>query len=105
MPQEQRQCFECIWEVVHENEKQNWAYHGALVNTTVHLNGSREFFTDVYSRDPSRKLCFDPPHDDITKTEGFGKIKVDNINCVSLVHHVRHRFLEDQQIGETGPTG
>ncbi len=61
-----------------------------------------------------------PTHDDITKTEGLhfgqkksvvdrvkglGKIKVDHINCVSLVHHARHRFLVDQQIGETGPTG
>ncbi len=27
------------------------------------------------------------------------KIKVDDINCVTLVHHARHRFLEDQQIG------
>ncbi len=37
--------------------------------------------------------------------KGLGKIKVDNINCVTLVHQARHRFLDDQQIGETGPTG
>ncbi len=37
--------------------------------------------------------------------KGLGKTKVDNINCVTLVHNARHRFLEDQQIGETGPTG
>ncbi len=24
---------------------------------------------------------------------------------VALVYHARHRFLEDQQFGETGPTG
>ncbi len=60
-----------------------------------------------------------PPHDDITKTQGLhfhqkksvvdgvkglGEIKVDNINLVNLVHHARHRFLEDQQIGEAGLT-
>ncbi len=59
-------------------------------------------------------------YDDITKTEGFhlrqkksaidgvkgvGKTEVDDINCVTLVHHARRRFLEDLQIGETGPTG
>ncbi len=91
-------------------EKQEWAYHGALWNTTVHWNGPRVFSTDV---------CFNPTHDDIIKTEGLHgrvkksvvdvvkgicKINEDNINCVSLVHHARHRFLEDQQIGWTGPT-
>ncbi len=115
-----RQCFEDIWEVVHEKEKQEWVYHGALQHTTVHWNGPRAFSTDVYSRDPIRKVCFNLTHDDITKTEGFhfcqkksaadgvkglGKIKVDNINWVTLVHHARHRFLEDQQMGETGPMG
>ncbi len=68
---EQRQCFEEIWEVVHEKKKQKWVNHGALRNTTAHWNGPRVFSTDVYSRDPSRKVCFNPPHDDITKTEGF----------------------------------
>ncbi len=24
------ECFECILEVVHEKQKQDWAYHGAL---------------------------------------------------------------------------
>ncbi len=51
--------------------KQEWAYHGALWNTTVHWNDPRVFSTYVYSRDPSRKVCFSPPHDDITKTEGL----------------------------------
>ncbi len=84
----------------------------------MHLNGV--FSTDVRSRDSKRKVCFNSTHDDITKTEGLHfrqkksvadgvkglcKIKVDNINCVTLVHHARHRFLEDQQVGETGPTG
>ncbi len=55
----------------------------------------------------------------ITKTEGLNfrqkksvtdgvkdlaKIKVDDINCVAFVHHAPHRFLEDQQNGETGLT-
>ncbi len=116
---ELRQCFEDIWEVVHEKERQECAYHGALRNTTVHWNGPRVFCTDVYSRDPTRKVCFNTTHDDITKTEGLhfrqnksvvdgvkglGKIKVDNMNCVTFVHHASHRFLEGQQIGETGPT-
>ncbi len=76
------------------------------------------FSTEVYFRNPFRKFCFRPPAIDIPKAEeihlhqkksvidgvkGFGKIKVDDINCVTLAHHVRHRFLEDQQIGETGP--
>ncbi len=87
-------------EVVHEKEEQEWAYHGALWDTTVHWNGPRVFYTHVYSRDPTRKVCFNPTHDDTTKTEGLhfrqktsvvdgvkglGKIKVDNINCVTLV--------------------
>ncbi len=37
--------------------------------------------------------------------KGLGKTKVDNINCVTLVHHARHHFLEDQHIGETEPMG
>ncbi len=40
---EQRHCFDLIWEVVHEKEKQEWAYDGALRNTTMHWNGFREF--------------------------------------------------------------
>ncbi len=101
-------------------EKQEWAHHGALWNTAVHWNGPRVFSTDMHSRDPTRQVCFNSTHDDITKTEGLhfgqkksvvdgvkglGKIKVDIINCVTLVYHARHRFLEDQQIGESGPTG
>ncbi len=38
---EQRECSEDIWEVVDENEKQEWPYHGGLWVTTVHWNGSR----------------------------------------------------------------
>ncbi len=86
--EEQRQCFDDIWEVVLEKEKQEGAYQGALWNTTVHLNG------------PPRT------HDNITKAEGLhfhqkkivvdlviglGKVKVDNINCVTLVHHARQQ--------------
>ncbi len=96
------------------------AYHGALQNTTAHWNGYREFSTDAYTRDQPRQVCIDPQHDDITKTEllhfqqkkavvdgvkGLGKIKVGNTNRVAFVHHTRHRYLEDQQIGETGPAG
>ncbi len=54
-------------------------------------------------------------HDVITKTEGLhfrqtksviGGVKgFVKISCVAFVHHARHRFLEGQQIGETGPTG
>ncbi len=61
----------------------------------------------VLSR-PDQKVCFNPTHDDIAKTEGLhfrqkksvvdgvkglGRIKVVNINCVTLVHHVRHGLL------------
>ncbi len=51
---EQRQCFEDIWEVVHEKVKQEWAYHGALRDTTVHWKGPRLFSTDMFSRDPPK---------------------------------------------------
>ncbi len=68
---EQRQCFEDIWEVVHEKEKQEWAYHGALRDITAHWNGPRVLSTDLHPRDPSRKIYFIPPYDDITKTEGL----------------------------------
>ncbi len=79
----------------------------------MHWNGPRVFSTGVHSQDPTRKVFFNPTHDDITKTEGLyfrqkisvvdgvkglGKIKVDNNNCVTVV-------LEGQQIGKTGPTG
>ncbi len=55
----------------------------------MHWNGPR-----VYSRDPTRRICFNPTHDDIGKTEGLqfrqnksvvdevnglGKVEVDNI--------------------------
>ncbi len=41
----------------------------------------------------------------IDGVKGPSKIKVTDINCVALVHQARHRFLGDQQIGETAPTG
>ncbi len=41
----------------------------------------------------------------VDEVKGLSKIKVDDINCVAFGHHARHRFLEDQQIGETGPLG
>ncbi len=41
----------------------------------------------------------------IDGVKGPSKIKVTDINCEALVQHARHRFLEDQEIGETGPTG
>ncbi len=63
--EEQHQCFEGIWEVVHEKEKLEWTLHGALRSTTAHLNGPREFSTDVYSRYPSKKVYFSPPQNDI----------------------------------------
>ncbi len=50
---DQRQYFEDLWEVVHEKEKQGWAYQGALRKTTVRWNAPRVFSTDVYSRDPT----------------------------------------------------
>ncbi len=43
------------------------------------------------------------PKSVVNGLKGLGKIKVDNINGVTLVRHARHRFLEDQRIGETGP--
>ncbi len=42
---EQHQWFKGTIVVVHEKEKQEWAYYGALWNTIVHWNCSREFFT------------------------------------------------------------
>ncbi len=82
-------------EAVQEKEKEEWAFHGALRNTTAHWKGSREFSTDTYSWEPSSLVCLNPTHDNITKTEGLnlgqkkfvadgvkglGKIMVDNIN-------------------------
>ncbi len=105
-------------EVVHEKEKQEWAYHGALPNTTAYWSDSQELSSDVYPQVPFRKVCFNPPVDDITLAErlhfrqkksvvngvkGLNKIKVERINCVTFIHHAHHRFFEDQQIGETGP--
>ncbi len=64
------------------------------------------------------RVCFNPPHEDITLSEGhhyrqkksaidgvkfLGKVNV--INCVIFIQHARHRLLEDQQVGEAGPTG
>ncbi len=97
-----------IWEVVHEKEKQEWAYYGALRKTTARRNGPRVFSTDVLSLDPSttrqhqkdRRTLILPYVINVVK--GLAKIKVDDINCVTLVHHARHRLLEDQQIGDTG---
>ncbi len=69
-------------------------------NATVHRTGSQVFSTDVYSWDPSRKVCFIPTHDDITKIEGvhfrnkksvvdgvkgLDKIKVDNMWTSSII--------------------
>ncbi len=68
---EQRQCFEDIWDVVHEKEKLEWAYQGALRNTTVHWNSPRVLSIDLYSRDPSRRVCFNPLCGDINKAEGL----------------------------------
>ncbi len=91
---ERRQCLE----VIHENEKQELC-----------IGVAPECSPERYAS----------MHDDITKTEGLhfrqkksvvdgvkglGQIKVYNINCMTLVHHARHRYLENQQIGGTGPT-
>ncbi len=37
--------------------------------------------------------------------KGHGKFEVDGIDCVTVAHHARHHFPEEQKIGETGPTG
>ncbi len=34
----------------------------------------------------------------------IGKSKVHGIHCLAFIHHARHRYLEDEQVGETGPT-
>ncbi len=113
---EQRQCFEGIWGVVHEKDKQEWAYHGALRNTSVHWNGPEcssptcnletrpERYTSIQCT-KTEGLHFGQKESVVDGVKGLGKIKVDNINCVTLVHHAHHRFLKDQQIRETGPTG
>ncbi len=64
---------------------------------------------DVYSRYPSRKVCFYPPlHQDRRASFSpkeicifLSKAKADDINSI---HYARHRFLENLQIGETGST-
>ncbi len=38
--------FDCIWEVVHEKQKQDWAYHGAFrVYVKVEVSHSNEPLT------------------------------------------------------------
>ncbi len=37
--------------------------------------------------------------------KGLGKSKTNDITYVVFIHYARHRFLEDQHIGETGPAG
>lgn len=94
-------------------EKNEWAYPGTLRNTTVHA--PRELSTDMHSQDPLSKVCFNPPHDDITKGEGLhfrqrkfmvngvkGKFKVAYMYCVAFVYHTCSHLLEDRPIGETG---
>ncbi len=52
-----------------KTKAQEWAYGGARRNTTAHQNGSQNVSTGVFSRGPSRSVCFNPPHDDIIKAE------------------------------------
>ncbi len=111
---QQRQCFECIWEAAHAKEKKEWVFGTPLCIGMVPEN----FLATCTLVYPSRSVCFNPPHDGITETEGLhfrqkksvldgvkglGKIKIDKISCGAFVHHARHRKLEEQQIGETGP--
>ncbi len=55
--------------VIHEKKKQLGAYRGALQSIALHCNVSQEFFTVVYSRDPSRKACLISPPNDVTQTK------------------------------------
>ncbi len=41
--EEQHQCFEGIWEVVHEKENLEWTLHGALRSTTAHYTPLSRF--------------------------------------------------------------
>ncbi len=52
-----------------------------------------------------RKTSFSANKFVIYGFKGLCKIKVEDIDCVTLVHHARHHFLEDLQIGAVGPTG
>lgn len=69
---------------------------------------------NVYSRHPSRRVCFNPPHDGIIKAEGLhfrekksaadgvkgiDKIQGNGNNRVTFINYSRNRFLEDQEIG------
>ncbi len=69
-------------------------------NTTADWNGPRKWPIYVFSRDTSSKVCFNPPHDDITNAEGLhfrqkvsitdgAKFKVDDIICVYVVFIMR----------------
>ncbi len=51
---ELRQRLDYIWEVVYEKEKQDWAYHGAVRNTTSHCEASRTLKLRFY---PHNSLC------------------------------------------------
>ncbi len=55
--------------------------------TTAHLNGPKVVFTCVYSRSPSRKVCFNPQLDDITKAEGRKKgiFMVDGVKSLGKI--------------------
>ncbi len=113
---EQRERFEGNLEVIKENSKQMWAYCKTVRNTIAHWNCPQVFSTNMNSRDPCSQIWFNQLHDDFIKAEGlrpclrksvvyvargFGKINVDNIKFIVIVHHTRHRFPEDQPFGET----
>ncbi len=64
-PKKKRPCFADIREVVHEKEKQELAFHIAEWSIGMCIGmPPLVFSTDVYSREMTRKVCYNLPHDD-----------------------------------------
>ncbi len=74
---------------------------GSSPPTFFSLETHQERYTSIHHTTTSQG----PKKSVVDGMKGLGKIKVNDINRVVVVHHARHRFLEDHQIGETGPMG
>ncbi len=107
---EQRQCFEDIWAVVHEKKEKNGPItepYGAIrcigmvpecspPTCTLETRPERYVLIHRTTTSPRPKdFTFCHKKFVIEGVKGLGKNKVDDINCVTLVHNASHRFLED----------
>ncbi len=99
----QCQCFECMWEIVPAGN--HCTFESSPPTLTLETSPERYSLTHCMTTTTKAEghICQKKPVVDGVKS--LGKINADNIDCVAVIHHACHRVLEDQQIGETGPTG